>query len=81
MKTAKGPVVVIRRVHENDDLMLITSNGMIVRIAADTVRQTGRNTQGVRVVNLVSGDQLVGVARIAENDDPPDGDPGAPTTE
>ncbi|MEM9416389.1 MAG: DNA gyrase C-terminal beta-propeller domain-containing protein, partial [Planctomycetota bacterium] len=69
MKTAKGPIVVIRRVQPNDDLMLITINGMIVRIAAGTVRQTGRNTQGVRVINLTQGDTLVGVARVAEDDD------------
>ncbi|MFI4860615.1 MAG: DNA gyrase subunit A [Phycisphaerales bacterium JB063] len=76
MKTAKGPIVAIRRVQENDDLMLITSNGMIVRIAADTVRQTGRNTQGVRVINLTKADTLVGVARVADDDGE-----AAPTTE
>ena len=69
MKTTKGPVVVIRRVQATDDLMLITSKGMIVRIAAETVRQTGRGTQGVRVINLTAGDKLVGVARVAEDDD------------
>lgn len=69
MKTTKGPVVVIRRVQPTDDLMLITSKGMIVRIAAETVRQTGRGTQGVRVINLTAGDKLVGVARVAEDDD------------
>lgn len=69
MKTTKGSVVVIRRVQPTDDLMLITSKGMIVRIAAETVRQTGRGTQGVRVINLTAGDKLVGVARVAEDDD------------
>jgi DNA gyrase subunit A len=69
MKTTKGRVVAIRRVQPTDDLMLITSLGMIVRIAAETVRQTGRGTQGVRVINLTAGDKLVGVARVAEDDD------------
>ena len=69
MKTTRGPVVTIRRVGPGDDLMLITTQGMIVRIAADTVRQTARNTQGVRVINLTAADQLVGVARVAEDDD------------
>ncbi|XAL99416.1 DNA gyrase subunit A [Phycisphaeraceae bacterium D3-23] len=79
MKTAKGPIVVIRRVQPNDDLMLITSNGMIVRIAADTVRQTGRNTQGVRVINLTQNDTLVGVARVAEDDDTGEESAASPT--
>jgi len=55
-------------VGESDDLMLITQNGMIVRVAADTVRKTGRNTQGVRVINVAKDDKLVGVARVAEED-------------
>ena len=73
MKTTKGAVVTLKLIQPGDDLMLITQNGMIVRIAADTVRQTGRNTQGVRVVNIKEGDKLVGVARVADND----GDEGA----
>jgi len=72
MKTTKGPVVMIKLVAPSDDLMFITLNGMIVRIAADSVRQTGRNTQGVRVVNLTKDDKLVAVARVAEDDDAAD---------
>ena len=68
MKTTKGKVVTIKLLQPSDDLMCITHNGMIVRIAADSVRQTGRNTQGVRVVNLKGTDSLVAIARIADND-------------
>lgn len=68
MKTAKGRVVTIKLVAESDDLMLITQNGMIVRIAAGTVRKTGRNTQGVRVIKVADGDTLIGVARVADED-------------
>lgn len=68
MKTTKGSVVTIKLLAPGDDLMLITQSGMIVRIAAQTIRQTGRNTQGVRVVNLKDGDSLVAVARVAEDD-------------
>jgi len=75
MKTTKGSVVMIKLIQPGDDLMLITQNGMIVRIAADTVRQTGRNTQGVRVVNIKDGDKLVAVARVADSDG--DGEEGA----
>ena len=46
--------------------MLISYNGMIVRISTNTVRQTGRGTQGVRVINLTKEDKLASVARIAD---------------
>ena len=80
MKTTRGKVVTIKLLAPGDDLMLITYNGMIVRIAADTIRQTGRNTQGVRVVNLKGDDRLVAVARVADDDDASDtaGDDQAP---
>jgi DNA gyrase subunit A len=64
-----GQVVGILAVEEKDDLMLITTGGMIVRINAGTVRQTGRSAQGVRVVNLNEGDTLASVARIVEESD------------
>ena len=66
-----GNVVGLLAVKPEDDLMLISTGGMIVRIKADSVRQTGRATQGVRVINLVKDDTLTGVARIVdENNDP-----------
>lgn len=64
-----GPVVGLLSVRDNDGLMLITVGGMIVRIAAGTVRRTGRGAMGVRVINLLEGDRLVGLARIQELDD------------
>ncbi len=64
----KGAVVGLLAVKPSDDLMLITSGGMIVRINAGTVRQTDRNTQGVKVINLAEGDSLAAVARIADEE-------------
>lgn len=61
-----GPVVSIKRVTDADDLMLITYNGIIVRITAGSVSRVGRNTQGVRVINLGSADRLVAVARVKD---------------
>ncbi|MEX0776082.1 MAG: DNA gyrase subunit A [Phycisphaeraceae bacterium] len=61
-----GQAVTILAIRAEDDIVLITTGGMIVRINASTVRQTGRNTQGVRVINLVNGDRLAGAARVAE---------------
>ncbi|MBI1338156.1 MAG: DNA gyrase subunit A [Phycisphaera sp.] len=64
-----GDVVGLLAVTPDDDLMLISTGGMIVRIDAGDVRQTGRGTQGVIVINLKDDDTLAGVARIAEEDE------------
>jgi DNA gyrase subunit A len=61
-----GKVVAIRCVNENDSLMFISQGGMLVRVAAKSISQIGRNTQGVRVVNLKDGDKLMAAARIAD---------------
>jgi DNA gyrase subunit A len=61
-----------------DDLMLITSGGMIVRIAAGSVRQISRKRQGVRVIDLTDGDTLAGVARIADEGKADPAGPEAP---
>jgi len=63
-----GQVVTLLRVTAEDDLMLITQKGMIVRIEAGSIRQTGRGAQGVRLINLAKEDRLVGVARVAEGE-------------
>ncbi|WP_432800081.1 DNA gyrase subunit A [Poriferisphaera sp. WC338] len=64
-----GQVAGLLWVTEEDGLMLITKNGMIVRISADTIRKTARNTQGVRVINVNSDDELTAIARIADEDE------------
>ncbi|MDH3584904.1 MAG: DNA gyrase subunit A, partial [Phycisphaerae bacterium] len=62
-----GPVVAALSVTPEDQMMLITKKGMIVRSNVGEVRQTGRATQGVRVINLKEADCLVAVARIDES--------------
>ncbi|MCC6683028.1 MAG: DNA gyrase subunit A [Phycisphaeraceae bacterium] len=62
-----GQVVALQLVKPEDDLMFITTAGMIVRINADTVRRTGRGTKGVRCINLAEGDKLASVARVADD--------------
>ncbi len=59
-----GPVIGITRVREDDEVMMITSRGQIQRIAVSDIREMGRNTQGVRLMNLDEGDALVAVKRI-----------------
>ncbi|MEX0745216.1 MAG: DNA gyrase subunit A [Phycisphaeraceae bacterium] len=61
-----GDVVGLLTVSDESSLMLITQQGMIVRIQAEPVRRTGRGTQGVKLINLQSGDRLVAVAAVAE---------------
>ncbi len=62
-----GEVVGLLSVRQSDDLMLISTGGMIVRISADTIRQAGRGTMGVRVIKLDEGDKLAAIARIDES--------------
>ncbi len=65
-----GKVVAVKSVIEDDELMLITRNGVVNRQRVQEIRTIGRATQGVRLVNLDSLDQLVDVARvIGENGD------------
>jgi DNA gyrase subunit A len=66
---------------EGDDLMLISAAGTLVRIEADEVSQLGRNTQGVRLIRLDDGDRLVGVARIAVDEDENADDEGGEAAE
>lgn len=65
-----GPVVTSLAVSGDDDVMLITSSGMVTRIHVNTIRITGRNTQGVKLVNLKEGDTVKSLARIARDDTP-----------
>ena len=59
-----GLVTDIRSVRDTDSLMFITANGMLVRIPANNIRTIGRNTKGVRVVNLKDGDRLIAAAKV-----------------
>jgi DNA gyrase subunit A len=64
-----GSVVAIKEVFPNDELMLITRNGVVIRQSVEGIRVIGRATQGVRVIALDDGDVLVDVARLIPEDD------------
>jgi DNA gyrase subunit A len=64
-----GPVVGVVAVRETDDIMLITSGGMVSRTHISEIRVVGRNTQGVRVMGLKDGDKLVSLAKVAREED------------
>ncbi|MCE9531571.1 MAG: DNA gyrase subunit A [Planctomycetes bacterium] len=63
-----GPVVGIDAVRDTDDIMLITLQGMVNRTSVAEIRLTGRNTQGVRVMNLREGDRIVSMAKVAREE-------------
>jgi DNA gyrase subunit A len=64
-----GRVVAIKTVHDNDELMLITANGMIIRTGLEQVREIGRNTAGVRMIRMDDDDKLVAAERLIVEDD------------
>ena len=64
-----GPVVGVLSVRDSDDIMLITVQGMVNRTHASEVRITGRNTQGVRVMNLRDEDLVSAVALVVDTGD------------
>jgi DNA gyrase subunit A len=66
--TRNGKVVALKAVQNKDDLMMITGNGMIIRTGLDQIRSIGRNTQGVRLIKLKSGDKLVAAEKIVYED-------------
>ena len=63
-----GKVIYVREVIDEDELMLTSQNGMMVRIPVKDIRIQGRNTMGVRIMRLNDGDKVVSVAKIIEDD-------------
>jgi len=64
-----GKVVGITQVTDDDELMLITQQGKILRMASKDIRTIGRSTQGVRLIDIEGEDRAVSIARLAEKDD------------
>jgi DNA gyrase subunit A len=63
-----GSVVGVKLLRSEEEVMLITEKGMIIRLDTSELSTIGRNTQGVRMIQLEEGDHLVSVARLAERD-------------
>ena len=63
-----GKVVAATLVHGDDEIMLITDKGVLVRTRVSEIRELGRATQGVTLIGLDEGSQLSGLQRIVEND-------------
>ncbi|MDR0826572.1 MAG: DNA gyrase subunit A [Desulfovibrio sp.] len=71
-----GPVIGAIPVADNNALLLLTSANKIIRIGMDEIRKIGRVTQGVRLVSLPEGASVVGFARIDDNGDDTEAEPG-----
>ena len=68
-----GQVVGVAYVQEGDELLLITQQGMILRMQTNDVRAIGRATQGVKLIDIEGDDKVVSIAKLAEKeDDTPD---------
>ncbi|MCP4252026.1 MAG: DNA gyrase subunit A [Candidatus Scalindua sp.] len=69
-----GKVVALMNVSDDNELMMMTAKGMIIRAAINTIRSIGRNTQGVTLISLKAGDKVVSVAPvIGEEEDETEG--------
>ena len=84
-----GPICAILEVHDTQDLVVITTNGILIRQQVKDVRQLGRNTQGVRLIRLEEGDQIADITMVTRDEDVEEGAEGledanggdTPTTE
>jgi DNA gyrase subunit A len=64
-----GKVVAARLVREDDEIMLITTGGVLIRTRVNEVREMSRATQGVILINLDQGEKLAGLERVVETDE------------
>jgi DNA gyrase subunit A len=66
-----GPVVGIALVKPEDEVMLVTDRGQTIRTRVAEIRETGRNAQGVRVMNVEDDERVVAIEPVGESDDDP----------
>ena len=69
-----GHLISLMEVVDNDDLMIITKNGIVIRQPVEKISIIGRATQGVKLINLYEGDKVHDIARIAAEDETIDSD-------
>ena len=71
-----GPVVACKEVIDEDEVMIVTQNGIMIRTLVSGITTVGRNTQGVRVINLDEGDRVIDMTRVPKSEDEPLEDEG-----
>lgn len=62
-----GPMISMVNVTESDDLMIINKSGITIRLSVGTLRDMGRATQGVKLINLKNGDEIAAVTKVLES--------------
>jgi DNA gyrase subunit A len=67
-----GKIVAATLAHTDDQIMLITTGGVLIRTRVKEIREMGRSTQGVTLINLDKGEALIGMSRIAETEEEDD---------
>jgi DNA gyrase subunit A len=79
----QGKVAAILVVSKNEEVVIVTTNGVVIRQGVNEVRQSGRSTQGTRLQRLGEDDRVVGVAPVVVTDDEEDvsGVPATPIAE
>jgi DNA gyrase subunit A len=71
-----GKLVGTQQITDQDEVMLITDRGKIIRLRCGEIRLSGRNTQGVKLIELESGERVMAVARLAEREEEGNGQEG-----
>lgn len=64
-----GKLVALKNVTEENDLLIITQSGLIIRMAVADIKQAGRNTQGVKLINIRDKDSIASVSVVAKSDE------------
>jgi DNA gyrase subunit A len=64
-----GPIVGLKVVQDDEDLMIITASGTVIRTSMDGISMMGRNTQGVRLINIREDDEVGTLARVQKNEE------------
>ena len=69
-------MVSCKLVHEDDEVMMVTQNGIMIRTTVEGINCIGRNTQGVRVINVDSGDRVIDMTRVVKEEEVVEGTEG-----
>ncbi|MEM9951180.1 MAG: DNA gyrase subunit A [Chloroflexota bacterium] len=69
-----GDLVAMRAIKESDGIMIISLNGIVIRTDVESIRESKRSTQGVTIMNLQEGDEVVGIAILRDEDDEEEND-------
>jgi len=69
-----GDIVALKEVLPDDELMMITKKGIMIRVPVEGIRVSGRNTQGVKIMNMTTGDLVVDVARVVKEEEGDNGE-------